>query len=154
MTQDSLIYKHRTLDPIDPKDIGTRQATDDDYNKRPDGYSRGHLNPNSHHAGKRGRAVLRGLSCVSCTLSKMYTRVLTCGRQNTVPGTWTREHRKEEDFKHKTFKNNYVLFMREMYSTQHFIITCYALIHPPITSFFCLYIIFYRWCFQSHYDPD
>lgn len=143
MTENSLIYKHRTLDPIDPKDIGTRQATDDDYNKRPDGYSRGHLNPNSHHAGKRGRAVLRGLSCVSCTLSKMYTRVLACGRQNTVPGTCTREHRKEEDFKHKTFKNNYVLFMREMYSTQHFI-TCYALIHPPITSFFCLYIIFYR----------
>lgn len=149
MREDSLIYKHPTLN-LD--EIGKTQATDDDYKQLTDGYNQGHLNPNSHHAGKRGRAVLRGLLCVSCTLSKMYTRVLTCGRQNTVPGTCTREHRKE-DFKHKTFKNNYVLFMREMYSTQHFI-TCYALIHPPITSFFCLYIIFYRWCCQSHSDPD
>ncbi|XP_063352921.1 endonuclease domain-containing 1 protein-like [Pelmatolapia mariae] len=55
MTQDSLIYKHPTLN-LD--EIGTRQATDEDYNKLPNGYSRGHLNPNSHHAGDASKATM------------------------------------------------------------------------------------------------
>uniref|UniRef100_A0A3B4FIK3 Uncharacterized protein n=1 Tax=Pundamilia nyererei TaxID=303518 RepID=A0A3B4FIK3_9CICH len=65
MTQDSLIYEHRTLDPIDPKDIGTRQATDDDYKQLTkqykDQYNRGHLNPSSHHAGKRATYTLTNI---------------------------------------------------------------------------------------------
>uniref|UniRef100_A0A3Q4MFJ0 Si:dkey-243k1.3 n=1 Tax=Neolamprologus brichardi TaxID=32507 RepID=A0A3Q4MFJ0_NEOBR len=58
MTEDSLKEKHPKLDP---KEIGTKQATDDDYNKRPDGYSRGHLNPSSHHAGKRATYTLTNI---------------------------------------------------------------------------------------------
>lgn len=100
MTQDSLIYKHRTLDPIDPKDIGTRQATDDDYKQLTkqykDQYNRGHLNPSSHHAGKRGRAVLRGLSCVLCTVR--CTRVFS----HVGDRTRSQEHEPENTGKKKT----------------------------------------------------
>uniref|UniRef100_A0AAX7V6P3 Uncharacterized protein n=1 Tax=Astatotilapia calliptera TaxID=8154 RepID=A0AAX7V6P3_ASTCA len=62
MTQDSLIYKHPTLDPIDPKDIGKMQATDDDYKQLTkqykDQYNHGHLNPSSHHAGDASKATM------------------------------------------------------------------------------------------------
>lgn len=81
MTQDSVKHKHPTLDP---KEIGKRQATDEDYeeleqnkDQYKDQYNHGHLNPSSHHAGKRGRAVLRGLSCLSCAHSLRFTCVFS-----------------------------------------------------------------------------
>lgn len=68
MTNGSLKKNHPTLDP---KEIGKTQATDEDYKQLKDQYNKqynhGHLNPSSHHAGKRGRAVLRGLACLMHT---------------------------------------------------------------------------------------
>ncbi|XP_039458971.1 endonuclease domain-containing 1 protein-like [Oreochromis aureus] len=62
MTQDSVKHKHPTLDP---KEIGKRQATDEDYeeleqnkDQYKDQYNHGHLNPSSHHAGEASKATM------------------------------------------------------------------------------------------------
>lgn len=55
MREDSLIYDHPTLN-LD--EIGKTQAINEDYKQLPKDYSRGHLNPNSHHAGDASRATM------------------------------------------------------------------------------------------------
>lgn len=99
MREDSLIYKF-------PKEIGMMQATDEDYKqliKQYNGqYNRGHLNPSSHHAGKRGRAVLRGLSCLFHAHSVRFTRVFSHvgtehGPRNMYQRTWERRRLQTQD---------------------------------------------------------
>uniref|UniRef100_A0A3Q2VYW5 Uncharacterized protein n=1 Tax=Haplochromis burtoni TaxID=8153 RepID=A0A3Q2VYW5_HAPBU len=51
-------FFHRQLIPDFLTDM---QATDVDYKQLPKGYNRGHLNPNSHHAGKRATMTLTNI---------------------------------------------------------------------------------------------